>query len=167
MVMIETLRDYWPLIVIAAVILAIVAFLLLRPRQRVQLSESSVPLRPHMQTRMREREGRGLAGEAAAAASDVTGELLRAPVHRTLAGEEVRADFTRIKGVGPKLAEALHKLGFARFDQLARLTPAEVDRLDQQLGPFRGRLQRDRIVEQAEYLARGDQDGFEARFGKL
>ena len=51
--------------------------------------------------------------------------------------------------------------------QLAHLTPTEVDRLDAQLGAFRGRIARDRIVEQADYLARGDIDGFEQRFGKL
>ena len=42
-----------------------------------------------------------------------------------------------------------------------------IDRLDPQLGAFRGRIARDRIVEQADYLARGDVDGFEQRFGKL
>jgi predicted flap endonuclease-1-like 5' DNA nuclease len=167
MVMVEPFGDYWPLILVAVVILAILAFLLLRPKQRVRLSDSTTPLRPHMQAPRTATEGRGLAGEAAAAASDVTGELLRAPVHRTLAGEPVRDDFKRMKGVGPKLAEALHAQGFASFEQLARLTPSEVERLDGQLGPFRGRLHRDRIVEQADYLARGDLEGFEARFGKL
>jgi predicted flap endonuclease-1-like 5' DNA nuclease len=72
-----------------------------------------------------------------------------------------------IKGVGPKLAEALHDLGFTSYEQLAHLTPTEVDRLDERLGTFRGRIARDRIVEQAAYLARGDKDGFEQRFGKL
>jgi predicted flap endonuclease-1-like 5' DNA nuclease len=57
--------------------------------------------------------------------------------------------------------------GVTRFDQLARLSPSEVELLDAQLGPFRGRLQRDRVIEQADYLARGDKDGFEERFGKL
>jgi predicted flap endonuclease-1-like 5' DNA nuclease len=57
--------------------------------------------------------------------------------------------------------------GLTRFDQIARLTDSELERLDPDLGPFRGRLQRDRIVEQADYLARGDVDGFEGRFGKL
>ena len=74
---------------------------------------------------------------------------------------------TQLKGVGPKFAEALHALGIYRFEQLARLTPVEIERLDTQLGPFRGRIQRDRLVEQADYLARGDRDGFEERFGKL
>jgi predicted flap endonuclease-1-like 5' DNA nuclease len=154
-------------IIVAIVVVAILAFLLFRPRQRVQLSDSA-PVRPHMQMRRGEAEGRGLAGEAAAATSDVTGELLGAPVHRTLSGKgDGSDDFTRIKGVGPKLADALHALGITRYEQLAHLTPTEVERLDERLGSFRGRLQRDRVVEQADYLARGDTDGFEQRFGKL
>ena len=72
-----------------------------------------------------------------------------------------------LKGVGPKFADALRGIGFQRFDQLARLTPTEVERVDAQLGAFRGRIARDRIVEQADYLARNDIDGFEERFGKL
>ena len=50
---------------------------------------------------------------------------------------------------------------------LAQLTPTEIDRLDHRLGSFRGRIARDRIVEQADYLARNDIDGFEQKFGKL
>lgn len=163
---IDMLRDYWwlLLIVLGAVILA---FTLLRPRQRVRLSDSA-PLRPHMAAPPKEREGRGLGGGAAAAASDVTGELIGAPVHRKLGGGgEPADDLVLLKGVGPRLAETLHSLGFTRFDQIAGLSPTEIERLDGQLGAFRGRLTRDRIVEQAEYLARGDTDGFEQRFGKL
>jgi hypothetical protein len=76
-------------------------------------------------------------------------------------------DFQRIKGVGPKLADMLRARGFNRFEQLAHLTPEEVAMLDEQLGPFRGRIRRDRIAEQATFLARGDVDGFEQHFGKL
>jgi predicted flap endonuclease-1-like 5' DNA nuclease len=113
-------------------------------------------------------EGRGLAGEAAAATSDVTGELLGARVSHTLAGgKEGADDFLLLKGIGPKLADTLHALGFHRFEQLANLTPTEMERVDAQLGAFRGRLTRDRVVEQADYLARGDIDGFEQKFGKL
>ena len=160
------LQDNWPIILIAAIVLAIVVYLLLKPRQRVRLSNESAPVRPHMQVKA-EAEGRGLAGEHAAATSDVTGEIIGAPVHRALAGEDIADDFTRLKGVGPKLAEALHAQGFNRYDQLAGLSENELSRLDEQLGAFRGRLQRDRVTEQADYLARGDTDGFEARFGKL
>ena len=154
------------LIIIAIVVIAIIAFLLLRPRQRVQLGDS-IPLRPHMIDPKPEAEGRGLDGEAAAAASDVVGEIIRAPVHEALAGGEEGDEFTQLKGVGPKFADALHAQGIHRFEQLSKLTPVEIERLDSQLGPFRGRLQRDRVVEQADYLGRGDRDGFEERFGKL
>ena len=160
------LQDNWPYILLAVIVLAIVAYLLLKPRQSVRLSNDSAPVRPHMQVKA-EAEGRGLAGEHAAATSDVTGEILRAPVHRALAGDDMADDFTRLKGVGPKLAEALHAQGFNRYEQLAGLSENELSRLDEQLGAFRGRLQRDRVTEQADYLARGDNDGFEAKFGKL
>ncbi|MFL6730202.1 MAG: hypothetical protein ACJ8E3_03180 [Sphingomicrobium sp.] len=160
----DLIREYWWLIVV--VVALVLAFVLLRPRQRVSLTDSA-PVRPHM-AQAKRPEGRGLAGEAAAAASDVTGQLLGARVHRELAGEkEPGDDFCRIKGVGPKFADALHALGFTRFEQVAHLTPTEVDRIDAQLGAFGGRLTRDRIVEQADYLARDDLDGFEQRFGKL
>ena len=160
----DLIRDYWWLIAILVALL--LEFILLRPKQRVQLTDSA-PMRPHMAQR-RPAEGRGIAGEAAAATSDLTGDILRAPVHRQLDGaKEPQDDLCRMKGVGPKLAEALHGLGFTRFEQLAHLTPTEIERLDGQLGAFRGRIARDRIAEQADYLARGDIDGFEQRFGNL
>jgi len=158
----DVIREYWWLVVI--VVALALALILLRPRQRVTLTDSA-PVRPHMAART---VGRGLAGEAASAASDVTGELLRAPVRRELDGEkEPGDDFCRMKGVGPKFADALHALGFTRFGQVAHLTPTEIERIDAQLGAFSGRLTRDRIVEQADYLARDDLDGFEQHFGKL
>jgi predicted flap endonuclease-1-like 5' DNA nuclease len=160
------LQQNLPLIIIAVIVLALVAFLLLRPRQRVQLSDET-PLRPHMQNPRPEAEGRGLDGEAAAATSDVVGEIIGAPVHRELAHDEARDDLTRLKGVGPKFEQALNRLGLRRYDELARLTNVDIAELDPQLGPFAGRLERDRIIEQADYLARGDTAGFEASFGRL
>jgi predicted flap endonuclease-1-like 5' DNA nuclease len=161
----DFLHGYWPPIIIAAALLVILALLLFRPRQRVRLTESA-PVRPHMQ-QMAPREGRGIAGEAAAATSDVTGGIIKAPVHQALEGDVPRDDLCMLKGVGPKFAAALHGLGFDRFEQIAGLTPTELERLDAQLGAFAGRITRDRIVEQADYLARNDIDGFEQRFGKL
>ena len=162
----DLIREYWWLIVVLVAL--VLAFILLRPKQRVQLTDTT-PTRPHMtQQHKAPPEGRGLAGEHAAAASDVTGELLRVPVHQHLdGGAGSRDDLSRIKGVGPKFADALNALGFVRFEQIANLTLTEIDRLDEQLGAFRGRIGRDRIVEQADYLARNDTDGFEQKFGKL
>jgi predicted flap endonuclease-1-like 5' DNA nuclease len=165
----EFVREYWPLILIAVAIALIAAFLLLRPKQRVRLSEQGAPVRPHMaQARQRQGEGRGIASEAAAALGDVSGQIISAPVHANLPGASGPPDdLQRLKGVGPKFAELLNQLGITRFDQLARLSEGDIERLDRHLGPFRGRLHRDQIPLQAEYLARGDEDGFEQRFGKL
>jgi predicted flap endonuclease-1-like 5' DNA nuclease len=161
----DLIREYWWVIVIVVALL--LAFILLRPRQRVKLTDSA-PVRPHMARQKRPPEGRGIAGEAAAAASEVTGEILHAPVRRTLDGDQDPADdLCRLKGVGPKFAEALRDAGFVRYEQLAHLSATEVERLNTRLGTFAGRITRDRLVEQAEYLARGDTDGFEQRFGKL
>jgi predicted flap endonuclease-1-like 5' DNA nuclease len=159
----DLIREYWWVIVI--VVALVLAFLLMRPKQRVTLTDSA-PVRPHMQ-QTSPKEGRGIAGEAAAATSDVAGDIISAPVHRALEGDVPRDDLCVLKGVGPKFADALHAAGFYSFGQIAGLSPVEVERLDEQLGAFRGRIKRDRIVEQADYLARNDTDGFEQRFGKL
>ena len=163
----EWISDYWPIILFGLLVLGILAFLMLRPRQRVRLSSEQTPLRPHMAAKQR-AENWGIADEAAAAASDVTGQIIGAPVHAHLPGASGPPDdLQRLKGVGPKLAAMLNELGISRFEQLARLSEADLDCLDSQLGAFRGRLRRDQVPQQADYLARGDQDGFEHRFGKL
>lgn len=165
--MTDIVNAYLPAILIALLAAVVVGFLLFRPKQRVRLSDDR-PIRPHMsQAKDSPREGNDLISEAAAAASDVTGEIISAPVHEHLGDGGSADDLQRIKGVGPRLADMLAARGYARFDQLARLTPEEIDLLDEQLGAFRGRIKRDRIVEQAQYLERGDTDGFEREFGKL
>jgi len=163
MVMTELLSGYLPVILIAALIAIIVAFLVIRPRQRVRLTDSA-PLRPHMTSHSRPMS-KDLGRQAA---SNVTGELIGGPFRQHVAGGVAAADdLVLLKGIGPKLAEVLHEHGFTRFEQLSHLTPEEIDLLDQQLGAFRGRIRRDRIVDQAAFLARGDIDGFEEHFGKL
>ena len=164
--MVDMVQHNLPAILIALAIVAILAFLVFRPRQSVRLSDTA-PVRPHMESaKSPSREGQGLAAEAAAAASDVTGEIISAPVHREL-GDGASDDFQRMKGVGPKFADMLNARGFTRFNQLAGLSPEEIERLDSELGAFRGRIDRDRVVEQADYLSRGDHEGYEQRFGKL
>lgn len=148
---------------IALIVILLLLFLMLRPRQTVRLSQSDAPTRPHMAG-----EGRGLTDEAAAAVSDVAGPIIGARVHAELPGASGPPDdLVRLKGVGPKLAGMLNQRGIVRFDQIAKLSPGQVEALDESLGAFRGRFTRDRIVDQADYLARGDIDGFEQRFGKL
>lgn len=113
-------------------------------------------------------EGAGVGDEAAAATKDVAGEILGVEAHPVAAGPSGPPDnLQTLKGVGPKLAAQLNANGITRFDQLAGLSENEVAMLDERMGAFRGRIARDRLVEQACFLARGDTDGFEATFGKL
>lgn len=153
----ELFNTYWPVILIALIIGLIVGFLIFRPRQRVRLTDSA-PLRPHMAVQPGETV---FAHEAEVTTKNVIGGDSGIPAPGPA------DDLEQLKGVGPKLAAMLSDHGLTRFDQVAKLTDSEVARLDEDLGAFRGRLRRDRIIEQADYLARGDIDGFEARFGKL
>lgn len=160
------------IIVVAILAVLILAFLLARPRKtRVELAKPDAQ-RGYVASRdrpyVRPAEGKGVTGVAAAATTDVAGEVLNVDAHSELSGRGAPADdFERLKGVGPKLATRLRELGVSRYQQLADMTETEVALLDERLGPFRGRLARDRIAEQASYLARGDIEGFEDRFGKL
>ena len=156
----------WPLALIALALALVLLYFLLRPRQRVTLTDSA-PVRPHM-TMTKTGEGQGIGDEAAAAVADVAGSIISARVHDALPGASGPPDdLVQLKGIGPKLAALLNQRGIIRFDQIAKLTPGQVDDLDDALGAFRGRLARDRVVDQADYLARGDIDGFEQRYGKL
>ena len=76
-------------------------------------------------------------------------------------------DLTRIKGLGPKLAQQLRALGVTRLDQIAAWDDAEIDRIDANLGRFQGRIRRDDWPAQARLLTAGDTAGYEAKFGRL
>ena len=113
-------------------------------------------------------EGNSIADEYASATTDVAGDVLGVAAHGQLPGASGPPDDLKLlKGVGPKFEMRLNELGIARYEQLAALSDNEVAILDDKLGPFKGRIARDRVVEQASYLARGDRDGFEERFGKI
>ena len=55
-ILMDMLRDNWPLILVLVVIALVVAVILLRPRQRVRLSDDG-PVRPHMAVPQRPQEG--------------------------------------------------------------------------------------------------------------
>jgi predicted flap endonuclease-1-like 5' DNA nuclease len=74
-------------------------------------------------------------------------------------------DIARIKGVGPKLVALLGELGVTTFAQIAAWSDADVERIDAQLGRFKGRITRDRWIEQAKLLAAGDETAFINKYG--
>ena len=153
------LIQYWPATLIGALVVLALLYLLLRPRQRVTLTDSA-PVRPHMSV-SKDAPAKGLAANAAGA---IVSPHTRDPLVPPSGPPD---DLAMLKGVGPKLAALLNTHGIVRFDQIASLSAPQVDDLDQQLGAFRGRLKRDHVVDQADYLSRGDVDGFEQRYGKL
>jgi len=70
-----------------------------------------------------------------------------------------------ISGVGPVLERALNAVGITSWAQVAKLTPAQIEAVESELG-FPGRVVRDKWVQQAEALARGGVAEYERVFGK-
>jgi predicted flap endonuclease-1-like 5' DNA nuclease len=155
-------------IFVAALAAAAVAWLVwraarrARPRQPI-LTERAGDERPYLRASPPPPAGAGVADEVATATTDVLRDVLDVDSDAAGTADNLQA----LKGVGPKLAARLRELGITSYAHLAGLNDTEVALLDGRLGPFSGRVARDRLVEQAQYLARGDVDGFEARFGKL
>lgn len=75
-------------------------------------------------------------------------------------------DLARIKGVGPKLVALLGELGVTSYAQVAAWSDADVERIDAQLGRFKGRITRDQWIAQAKLLSAGDEAAFSDQFGK-
>ena len=94
-------------------------------------------------------------------------DLSPEPVTPETPAAQPSIEITQLKGLGPKLAATLAELGYTRVDQIAALKPAEAEHLDARLGAFKGRMARDRWIEQATLLIAGDKAGYEAEFGKL
>lgn len=64
-------------------------------------------------------------------------------------------DLKVIDGIGPKIEAMLHAMGFYHFDQLANWTAEEIAWVDLQLTAFKGRMIREKWVEQARELLKG------------
>lgn len=72
-------------------------------------------------------------------------------------------DLKLLKGVGPKLEEAINSLGVWHFDQIAEWGPEQVAWVDENLVSFKGRASRDEWVAQAKILAAGGETEFSQR----
>ena len=170
--MIELWNAYWPVILVGLLIGMIVGYLVFRPRQRVTLSSDTARCARTWPRRRRDPSRptpRGATGHrrrsrrARRATSPAQMLGIECPAAQLPGAGGAPDNLQALKGVGPKLAAMLNAHGLTRFDQIARLSPGQVEALDADLGAFRGRLTRDRIVEQAQYLARGDLDGYKTR----
>ena len=167
------------IIVIAVVVVIALAFLLLiRGRKQHVSFDAAPPLRPVERAPQPAPaaapspavmgEGHGLPTEIADAVEDVVDQFVGIDSHIRVEPIKGPGDpLTQLKGLGPKAASRLNELGVTRFEQIASWNEADVTAIDAQMGAFKGRIVRDRWVEQARLLAKGDTAGFEAEFGKL
>jgi NADH-quinone oxidoreductase subunit E len=94
---------------------------------------------------------RAIAAAAAASAPTAVAEpeLLKEP----RAGSA--DDLSLIWGVADKMADKLHDMGIWHFEQIAKWTPANVAWFESQIDGFKGRVMRDKWIEQAQKLASG------------
>ena len=74
-------------------------------------------------------------------------------------------DLKLISGVGPVLERNMNTVGITTWAQVAKLTPEQIAAVEGELG-FKGRVTRDRWLEQADALATGGVAEYIKRFGK-
>lgn len=98
--------------------------------------------------------GSGLATSHMVVGDEAVGEILQ-PALLAAPRNSKADDLKLIDGIGPILEKMLNKLGIWHFDQIAAWNEKHVKWIDQQLEDFRGRVERDKWVEQARKLASG------------
>lgn len=118
-------------------------------------SASAAPA-PHLDVAVRPADPDHIVG--ALVSDELASPFLHAP-------EGDPDDLRRLKGVGPKLNTILFEIGVFHYRQIAAWSDGEVSIVDERLGTFKGRIDRDRWREQAKLLAEGKLDEFEQMFG--
>jgi len=167
--------------VVVVVVILLLWFLTRGRKQKVTFSDApkAVPMAPKPAAQPIAKpappapkvpdEGHDVGSEVSAAIEDVVDQFMGIDAHesgqsfKTKTGDEL----TTLKGLGPKAASRLHEIGVTTFAQMAAWDEGDIDAIDAQLGAFKGRIRRDRWVDQAKLLAKGDVAGFEEAFGKI
>lgn len=174
------------LAVIVVLVILLLLFLARGRRQRVTFGDTPAELPPMapgapqppggaspvpvpVPARSPRDEGHGVGSEVAAAIEDVVDQFMGLDAHPsgTELAPKAGDTLTTLKGLGPKAASRLDELGVTTFAQIAAWDEGDVEAIDARMGAFKGRIHRDRWVEQARLLAKGDIAGFEAEFGSL
>jgi predicted flap endonuclease-1-like 5' DNA nuclease len=101
-------------------------------------------------------------GAAAAGAAAVGLTAIGVP-----AAVGVADDLLKIKGIGPKLNGVLNGLGIHRFDQIANWKAGDVDKVDDHLDSFKGRIGDEEWIPQAKLLAAGNHSEWERIYGTV
>jgi len=85
-----------------------------------------------------------------------------APMKVDEGGAAPSDDLTRIRGIDPILQRRLKDLGIRRFEDVARLTPADIKGLNETLG-LKGRIDEENWTGQAQILATGGETYYSRR----
>ena len=72
-------------------------------------------------------------------------------------------DLKEIEGIGPALEKLVNGMGFFHFDQIAQWTEADVALVDAEMKTFKGRISRDKWVEQAKIIVSEGLEAFHER----
>jgi NADH-quinone oxidoreductase subunit E len=72
-------------------------------------------------------------------------------------------DLKEIEGIGPALEKLVNGMGFFHFDQIAQWTEADVALVDAEMKTFKGRISRDKWVEQAKIIVSEGLEAFRER----
>lgn len=160
-----------PLILLGLALLVVAVWLLTRRNRKAKVVEdgSAPALARDVLDEGAEKARRNQALiDAAPAAVKVMAEPVPVPIPMPAPAPEPAAanDLARIKGVGPKLVTLLGELGITSYAQIAAWSDADVERIDAELGRFKGRITRDQWIEQAKLLAAGDEVAFTDKFGR-
>lgn len=160
-----------PLILLGLALLVVAVWLLTRRNRKAKgVEDGSAPaLARDVLDEGAEKARRNQALiDAAPAAVNVMAEPVPVPMPMPAPAPAPAAadDLTRIKGLGPKLAVLLGELGVTSYAQIAAWSDADVERIDAELGRFKGRITRDQWIEQAKLLAAGDEAAFTDKFGR-
>lgn len=63
-------------------------------------------------------------------------------------------DLKQIKGIGPAIEQQLNAIGIHTFKQIAELSPEDIEKIEEQMNGFSGRIERDHWIEQAKTLSK-------------
>lgn len=160
-----------PLILLGLALLVVAVWLLTRRNRKAKVVEdgSAPALARDVLDEGAEKARRNQALiDAAPAAVKVMAEPVPVPIPMPAPAPAPAAadDLTRIKGLGPKLVTLLGEVGITSYAQIAAWSDADVERIDAELGRFKGRITRDQWIEQAKLLAAGDEAAFTDKFGR-
>ena len=108
-------------------------------------------------------ERAAFAGRAAQEAAPVAEPAPALPIRP--AAPAARDDLRRISGIHEEIEQLLFAQGISRYSQIALWSPADVARIDAQLGTS-GRIGRENWVEQAQILSRGGDTAFSRDFDR-